>query len=224
MEPTVTRVKCLWIVGRERKRLCKDIRSFFSLNRPILRIDGPGPSPHCAKTIGTAFPAVFVSVVPFTCGWRLGTQPHAATWTAKGLEVRSRGKNHCSPQSLEPKSCTPSAPVLQVYKYFFPFQAISHRILFVFSLVYLQRYLGLILATREHKSFKQGCSTLDYNYKNRTVFWISDKRKCWSHWHWMGFCLLLFFMQRVETVSLWSAIWGMFLYVKLNVIQPWHSS
>lgn len=91
-------------------------------------------------------------ISPVGKGW--ATQPHAATWTEKGLEVRSRWRSHCSPQSLEPKSCTPSAPVLQVYKYFFPFQAISHRILFVFSLVYLQRYLGLILATREHKSFK----------------------------------------------------------------------
>lgn len=33
--------------------------------------------------------------------------------------------------------------------------------------------------------------------KNRTVFWVSDKRKCWSHLNWMGFCLLLSSMQRV---------------------------
>lgn len=51
------------------------------------------------------------------------------------------------------------------YCTFFPLGTISHRVLFVFSLVYLQRYSGLILDTRGYKSFKQGCSKLDYNYK-----------------------------------------------------------
>lgn len=94
-------------------------------------------------------------------GWE--TPFLASNWTdKKGLETRGQGTlPPCSFQGQKVVKCFSFARSYCT----FSFQTVSHRILFVFSMVYLQRYLMLILDTRGHKSFRRGSSKLDHNYK-----------------------------------------------------------
>lgn len=80
-------------------------------------------------------------------GIKAEIQSQAFHW---GLEMRLSYKTTAPPVSRA-KCCIASAPALQV-AVLLSFS--SHQLLFVFSLIYLQRHLGLIPGTRGHKLFK----------------------------------------------------------------------